>query len=180
MKRIIVKFLQYSLQCIYYISLSAIVLRLLIFIIELIFIVKIINYEFGGHLEIFKFYALPIGIICAFFGAIKKNDTNIRWIEKLTITIILTFIAVCFSIFSAFSGMCDYTITKNLFIKVNDTTNKIVETRFGCGAYDSSPERVDILEIHSYFNCIVFLTRTDTTELERSSWIVPREKEKLK
>lgn len=173
MKGILVKTLQYSFRCIYYASIVTIALRIIIFIIESIFIVKVISIETANRLELFKFYALPLGIICTLFGTIKKGNKNIVLIEKLNITLILALITSGFSFFSIFTEICDYTITKSLFINVNDTTNMIVETKFGCGAYDSDPERVDIFEVNTYFNTFSFFTRVDTALLDRNNWTAP-------
>ena len=126
------------------------------------------NYEF--IYDSLRFYGFPIAIMLSLTGTIKKKDES----GQIAVKVFLTFCVSAFSVFimfmTLFSGMCDWTTNKVFFENKQNTSIKIVQRDFGCGATDSSPATIKLFKIKEITPLLIWVTDIDTNQINKSEW----------
>jgi hypothetical protein len=126
--------------------------------------------ELETSFEGFRFYGIPVCILMTLFGTIRPNEST----ETLSIKVILTGI---FSVISfvclvgvLFSDMCTSSYHRVLFEEKVNTSHKIVERNFGCGATDSSPAPVSVFELWEVTPLFIWVEKVDTSQMDLNEW----------
>ena len=69
------------------------------------------------------------------------------------------------------SGMCGYVTDNVLFINKSDSSLKIVERHYDCGAYDSQMPEYVFFEMKPLTNQILFSKKIDTLLIDKNIWL---------
>jgi len=94
--------------------------------------------------------------------------------EFIVIKIILAnCVAVSFCIImTVFLGsMCAWTTDKVFFENKQNSSIKIVQRHFGCGATDSSEPTIEVFKIREITPYLIWATKIDTNQIDKNEWI---------
>jgi hypothetical protein len=69
------------------------------------------------------------------------------------------------------SGMCGYTTDKILFINKSDSSLKIIERHFDCGALDSDMPKYEYYKMKPLTSQILYSKKIDTLLIDKDDWI---------
>lgn len=117
-----------------------------------------------------RFYGFPIAIILTLTGTIKEKDTSGVITTKIIWTLCVSAFSIFVMIMTLFAGMCDWTTDKVFFERKQNSSIKIVQRSFGCGAMDSSPATLKVFKISEITPYLIWLTKIDTNKINRSEW----------
>jgi len=121
--------------------------------------------------EIYLF-GLPIATMLTLAGTVKKTDSVGFKISKFFITFCVTGLLIFILIIFAFaSHMCAWTVNSILFEKKIDTSVKIIDRSYDCGAWDSSDASGKIFKVRKLTNYFIWATEIDTVGIDRNVWI---------
>ena len=124
---------------------------------------------FKESISRFDFY---IGILLIIFASVSFYFL----INKVFTTLISFIIVVIFiftlllSISMMLPSLCSETTKRTLFLNRMNSDWSIVERGFGCGATDSSPDRLSTAKQFCIFSSFYWITTTDTTNLNQNVW----------
>lgn len=128
------------------------------------------NYELETSFEGFRFFGIPVCILMTLFGTIRPDEDS----ETLSVKIILTGILAVMSFICLvgviFSDMCSSSYHRVLFEEKENTSHKIVERSFGCGATDSSPAHVSVFELWEVTPLFIWVEKVDTSHIDLKEW----------
>jgi hypothetical protein len=66
---------------------------------------------------------------------------------------------------------CAWTTDKVFFENKQNSSVKIVQRHFGCGATDSSYPTVKVFRVREITSDLIWVTEIDTTQIDKSEWI---------
>ena len=121
--------------------------------------------------ESIRGFGFPIAVMLTLTGTIKSNDTFGEIATKVFLTICVSGFSIFFMVMTLFTGMCDYSTDKVLFENKKNSSIKIVQRSFGCGATDSSPATLSIFKVKEITPYLIWVTSIDTNQINKSDWI---------
>lgn len=73
-------------------------------------------------------------------------------------------------VMTLFAGMCDWTTDKIFFKNKQNSSIKIVQRSFGCGATDSSPATLKVFKVREITPYLIWVTSIDTNQINKVDW----------
>jgi hypothetical protein len=113
---------------------------------------------------------LPIAILMTLTGRLKKNDSRGLIARKVIMTICLAFLSAFVMVIAVFANLCAWTNDEILYQNKENSSVKIIQRSFGCGATDSSEGTVDIFKVRELSSVFIWATKIDTAEIDKSEW----------
>ena len=118
-----------------------------------------------------RFYGLPIAAtLLILTGMIKRRHTLIFVVTKIII-------AICVAVFSIFVTMiillgstCAWTTDKVFFENKQNSSIKIVQRSYGCGATDSSRPIPKVFKVREITEDFIWATEIDTIKIDKNKW----------
>jgi uncharacterized BrkB/YihY/UPF0761 family membrane protein len=157
-------------KIIYWTSLIAILLLVVVPIIGQMTPLEFTNDDFKEGYEEFRFYGLPIVLLLTLFETIKPQDSKNKKLTKIVLTICLSLFSVFILFITLFAGMCRWTDNKVLFHKTKDESTKIILREYGCGATDSGRPNYKIFKVKYIVPYIYWVTDFDTIKIDKQIW----------
>lgn len=138
---------------------------------------EFLPFEFSSTQLSFIFYLIVL-IGLPVFSIIEIRKLFVR-LKNRVATTVLSIIFILISVFYFFyliafclgNTMCGYIIDKTLFVNSKSTSIKIAVRHYDCGATDSGPAQYEMVKINSGLPMINFVTKIDTTILDKKDWI---------
>ena len=122
-------------------------------------------------------FGFPIAVMLTMTGTIKSKDKAGIIATKLVLTIVAAAFSFFIIVMTAFAGMCDWTTDKIFFENKQNSSIKIVQRSFGCGATDSSPATLKVFKVSEITPYLIWVTSIDTNQINKSEWIRIENKE---
>ncbi len=117
-----------------------------------------------------RFYGIPIAIMLTLTGTIKSKDTSGSIATKIFLTICVSAFSIFIMFMTLFAGMCDWTTDKIFFENKQNSSIKIVQRSFGCGATDSSPATLKVFKVREITPYLIWVTSIDTNKINKDEW----------
>lgn len=117
-----------------------------------------------------RFYGFPIAIMLTLTGTIKSKDTSGIIATKIFLTICVSVFSIFVVVMTLFAGMCDWTTDKVFFENKQNSSIKIVQRSFGCGATDSSPATLKVFKVREFTPYLIWVTSIDSNQINKSEW----------
>ena len=115
-------------------------------------------------------FGFPIAVMFTLTGTIKSKDTAGTIATKNVLTIVAAALSFFIIVMTAFAGMCDWTTDKIFFENKQNSSIKIVQRSFGCGATDSSPATLKVFKVREITPYLIWVTSIDTNQINKSEW----------
>lgn len=164
------------LRILFWLSVCVIVLLIVLPIIKSLLPVEFVNDRHQGIYDGFRIFGLAGAIILTLTGTIKKKDTTGEVIGKIVLTLFALLIPFCIMVTTVFDGMCRWVNDKALFVNNRKSSSQIVLRSYGCGAVDSGSPKYGTFEIRDLPFGLIWVTKTDTLNIDRTVWIRVAEK----
>jgi hypothetical protein len=88
------------------------------------------------------------------------------------LTIVAAIVSLVFLSFFVFARtMCGYITDEVLFVNKSDTTLKIVEKHYDCGATDSDLPKYEYYKTKALIRQILYSKQVDTLRLDKNEWL---------
>lgn len=130
---------------------------------------RFLPFEFSDASTAQSFYVL---VGCTFplaFISILAKPSKSKTLKALII--IIAVISVPFFAFYSFAaGMCGYITDKTLFVNKTDSSLKIIERHYDCGAYDSDMPKYEYFKVKQLTKQILYSKKIDTTNISKETW----------
>jgi hypothetical protein len=166
-------------KIIYHLVLLFIAIWLLLFVLISIFN---LSFQNPNHQDTFEelLFAIPIAIAFTSFRAGFKSKWDYAKKRSFIVTRIFVGVALLIFVFlyaiaSLGSGMCAWSTHQVLFTKKSDSSTKIVERDFGCGATDSSSPVFTTFQSKEITPLFVHYTKIDTSKINMNDWYRAKE-----
>jgi uncharacterized membrane protein len=157
-------------KIIYWVSIFAICFWVLTPILGLFVSLEFTSNEIENAYETTRFYGLPFAILLTLTGTIKDPDTSNSNGQKILLTLLIAGISFFIMIITLFSGMCSWTTDKVFFEDKKNSSIKIVERDYGCGATDSGKPIYKTFKVHEVTKYLIWVTEIDTNKIDMSEW----------
>ena len=128
-----------------------------------------LEFKDGGYDFFFiELFGIPMALLASISGIalLKEKAAKSIWSITVVISSITVFVML---FFSEIFNLCrtDY---NELYINKKDTSIKIVESSFGCGAFDSTPPSKHIVKIQEYPFGLISVDKVDTNRINKADW----------
>jgi hypothetical protein len=127
-------------------------------------------FEFANMKIAERFYGL---VWCTF--PIATLLTLVRQQTKRVLKVITVVVAIAslpiLGLYAFGVGMCSYSTDNILFINKSDSSLKIIERHYGCGAYDSDLPKYEFFKMKYLTQQILYSKKIDTLLIDKGIWI---------
>ncbi|MFN9303579.1 MAG: hypothetical protein ACK6DA_12485 [Candidatus Kapaibacterium sp.] len=121
-----------------------------------------------------RLYGVPVAILLTLCNTVQKKDNFDNIFIKTVLTLCVSFFSIILlTIVTVFGDLCKWTTNEILFENVQHQSTKIVRRSLGCGAFDSSPDILQIVQITNITSFLVCISDIDTNVIDKNKWKKP-------
>lgn len=129
-------------------------------------------FQFSNENTAQNFYLLiwitfPLSILLTLLRPGKNSKGTGKALTIVTAIVSLVFIS--FFVFA--KTMCGYITDEVLFVNKSDTSLKVVEKHYDCGATDSDLPKYEYYKTKALTRQILYSKQIDTSHLDKSEWM---------
>ena len=118
-----------------------------------------------------RFYGFPVAAVLSVLTWIKRKEWLPAIFIKIVLAICVAVVSGVITIIALLGNMCAWTTDKVFFENKQNSSIKIVQRGFGCGATDSDYPTYKTFKIREITSDFIWATKIDTNKIDKNEWI---------
>lgn len=163
--------MQRFLKIVFWSSIILLCFWILTAILGIFLPVEFANEDSRLIIESTRGFSFPIAVLGTLTGTLKRKDTKGDFLIKIVLTIIAAVFSFYIIALYALGNLCSYTTSSVFFENKQNSSIKIVERSFGCGAVDGLPSSLHVHKVREISPYLIWVTNIDTNTINKDEWI---------